>query len=107
MSNTSRRCGNITVDGVATNDNPHRRTLDTIVGPDGHEYMRRHHFDDHTRIHEILHDDPGRDLHDHPWDYTTTILQGSYREHTRTGHTDHHPGDILRRRELLDGPVVT
>lgn len=103
-----------TVDRVGDTVGPHQPRDDLIVAADGRHYMRRHHLDTHTRIHELLVDDPGRDYHDHPWDYTTRILHGSYREHTPAGTTDHHPGAVLHRRaeqphrlELLDGPVLT
>lgn len=33
------------------------------------------------RIHNILRSDEGRDFHDHPFDFTSVILRGGYREH--------------------------
>lgn len=103
--------------GWATNDPHHplkHLRLDTITNTDGIDYIRRHHITDNIRFHHILANDPDRHLHDHPWDYTTLLLEGSYREHTRDNITDHHPGDLLHRQaeqphrlELLDGPVLT
>lgn len=67
-----------------------------------------------ARVHEILGSDPGRDLHDHPWNFTSTILLGSYREVTPDGEHTFGPGDEIERRAIdphrlvvLDGPVWT
>jgi hypothetical protein len=35
-----------------------------------------------ARVHEILRSDEDRELHDHPWDYTSVILKGGYTEIT-------------------------
>ena len=54
------------------------------------------------------------DLHDHPWDYITTLLAGAYIEHTAEGATLYQaPVTLTRtaehahRLELPDGPVWT
>jgi hypothetical protein len=67
-----------------------------------------------ARVHEILASDPHRDLHDHPWDFTSTILFGSYRDITPEGERTFGPGDVIERRAtdlhrlvVLDGPVWT
>lgn len=36
----------------------------------------------HLRLHNILRSDKGRDLHDHPFDFISIILRGSYTEIT-------------------------
>lgn len=33
------------------------------------------------RVHHILREDQGRDMHDHPWEARTIILKGFYTEH--------------------------
>lgn len=35
-----------------------------------------------VRVHEILSSDRERDLHNHPWAYTSIVLRGGYFEHT-------------------------
>lgn len=67
-----------------------------------------------ARFHLILRSDPGRDLHDHPWDFTSVILRGAYTEVTHTGETTYRAGDVIVRRAedphrliLDDGPVWT
>jgi len=77
----------------------------------------------YVRVHHILRSDDDRALHDHPFDFTSLILRGSYIEHvpadpTRPGGPTvsqrYGPGSILRRRAedphrlvLPDGPVWT
>lgn len=96
---------------------------DTLHTADGQPYMRRYYpqgpgtptlGDTSIRLHHFLNSDPGRDLHDHPWDFTTTILNGTYIEHTPTGPIPRHTGDTIHhqaehphRIELTDGPVWT
>lgn len=59
------------------------------------------------RIHEILRSDDDRDLHDHPFAYTTIILKGGYWEETPVDPARpagerrrewHGPGSILQRK---------
>lgn len=82
------------------------------------------------RIHNILRSDEGRDVHDHPFDFTSIILRGGYIEHRlgcdclfRGGRTyeidpstcrEYTPGSIVRlkaeefhRLELHNGPAWT
>ena len=84
-------------------------------------YLRR--FDivrkeDHqnTYLHHILQSDKGRDLHDHPWDFSTFILWGSYIEHLPNGKSlkrgmfsfRRHNASWIHRLELInDRPVWT
>ena len=92
-------------------------TCDTLTDAAGNPYMRRYYLDAgrlNDRYHCILTNDPDPDFHDHPWDYTTTILNGSYREITPDGSATYTPGDAvfhratdLHRLEIIDGPVWT
>jgi hypothetical protein len=96
-----------------------RLPCDRLLDEAGEEYMRRWYLSGRTgpqeRFHKITADDPGRDWHDHPWDYTTRLLSGAgYIEHTPDGDVSYGPGDVLARRaealhrlELIDGPVWT
>lgn len=49
-------------------------------------------------LHEILHSDDDRALHDHPWDNTSHLLFGSYIEHTPDGAFKREAGDIVTRK---------
>lgn len=60
---------------------------DVII--DGELYMRRWFLkgrgtDSQWFLHNIRKPDKGRALHDHPWNFTTRILKGGYREQLRT-----------------------
>lgn len=86
------------------------------IGINGDVYMRRYYTRyDAVRFHEILRSDADRDLHDHPWDFTSVILEGSYREHTRSfWPMTYVPGAVLVRKatdlhrlEVVSGPVWT
>jgi hypothetical protein len=48
-------------------------------------------------LHEILHSDDDRALHDHPWDNTSMLLDGSYIEHTPEGIFERVAGSIVTR----------
>lgn len=55
---------------------------------DGDLYLVRYYLDgrgtDQQRfVHHIIRPDAGRELHDHPWDFTTRILMGGYVEDAR------------------------
>lgn len=49
-------------------------------------------------LHEILHSDDDRALHDHPWDNRTFVLEGGYIEHTPQGIFERKVGDIIERK---------
>jgi hypothetical protein len=49
-------------------------------------------------LHEILHSDDDRAMHDHPWDNTTIVLEGSYEEHTPSSVFQRAAGDVVRRK---------
>ncbi len=48
-------------------------------------------------LHEILHSDDDRALHDHPWDNTSVVLDGGYIEHTPEGVFERGAGDVVSR----------
>ena len=48
-------------------------------------------------LHEILHSDDDRALHDHPWPNTSMILSGGYVEHTPEGVFVRKAGDVIER----------
>lgn len=96
------------------------------IGINGDVYMRRYYTHwDAVRFHEIVRSDNDRDLHDHPWDFTSTILEGEYREHCpwsenveqmhkKTWSKLYKAGDVLVRKatdlhrlEVVSGPVWT
>jgi hypothetical protein len=54
------------------------------------------------------------DMHDHPWDYVTTLLSGAYVEHTPLGATWYQapctlvrPAEWVHRLELAESPCWT
>jgi hypothetical protein len=51
-----------------------------------------------VRVHVILRSDNDRALHDHPWNYVSVILKGSYVEVTPGGFKLRKPGSIAFRR---------
>ena len=52
-----------------------------------------------VRVHCVRTSDPS-DMHDHPWDYVTTLLHGSYTEVTEHGSTRYTaPCTLIRRAE--------
>lgn len=91
--------------------------FDSVLTPDGDEYMKRYYLPDigkgkHRRFHHILGSDPQRDMHDHPWDFTTRLVYGRYIEHTPNGSTTYtapctitHKAEQLHMLELPYGDV--
>ncbi len=49
-------------------------------------------------LHEILASDDDRAHHDHPWDNTSMILDGSYIEHTPEGSFLREAGSVVTRK---------
>jgi len=96
-----------------------RLPCDSLSGPDGAEYMRRYYTSGHpksrsARFHQIISSDPGRVMHDHPWDFTSRLLSGTYIEHTPQGTRTWTAPCVITRRaemphrlELPDGEVWT
>jgi hypothetical protein len=61
------------------------REPDLIIAPDGNPYLWRWHVTPakgpaNIYLHIQTNDDPERPLHDHPWDNTSVILAGGYKE---------------------------
>ena len=48
-------------------------------------------------IHRFLRSDAD-ELHDHPWDFATYVVEGSYKEHTFYGVTEREQGSLAFRR---------
>lgn len=76
------------------------RSPDVIIGDD---YLRRwwiapRNQGSNVYLHEILRSDDDHALHDHPWDWTTHILDGGYIEHTPEGTFERRSGDIISKR---------
>ncbi len=49
-------------------------------------------------LHEILHSDDDRAMHDHPWSSTSMLIDGSYIEHTPDGSYVRSAGDVVKRK---------
>ena len=49
-------------------------------------------------LHEILHSDDDRALHDHPWDNTSFLIDGSYIEVTPEGEFLREAGSLVHRQ---------
>lgn len=92
-----------------------------LIEQDGRPYMERFFMiggsaaapGSKARYHHILESD-SQDLHDHPWDFVSVILSGSYVESTTTSEVEFGPGSVLTRRAedlhrltLPNGPVWT
>lgn len=77
-----------------------QRTPDFVIGDD---YLRRwwivpRNEGCNVYLHEILHSDDDRALHDHPWDNTSMLLEGSYIEHIPEGSFERTVGSIVSRK---------
>ena len=76
-----------------------QRPPDFVIGDD---YLRRwwivpRNEECNVYLHEMLHSDDDRALHDHPWDNTSYMLDGSYTEITPAGSKLRVAGDIVTR----------
>ena len=66
-------------------------------------------------LHAIYKADQDKHLHNHPWDFTSVVLKGSYYEQTSLGNKKQYPGKINIRNgeehhkilELLSPVVYT
>lgn len=90
------------------------------IDQQGRTYMERHYLlgqpvtgGSTVRYHHILQSDT-RDMHDHPWDFISIILDGTYTETTPDAEQSYGPGSVLVRKAeqlhrltLTDGPVWT
>lgn len=101
------------------------REPDLVIAPDGNPYLYRWwvtppHGPSNVYCHVQVDDDPERPLHDHPWDNTSVILSGGYKEtispfpfdpsFATTSEFIRQKGDVIFRKapwphrlELLDG----
>lgn len=82
---------------------------DLTIAPDGKPYLHRWHLtprgrDGNSYLHVQVADDPERPLHDHPWDNTSYILVGGYREVIQAEPPNgpveefiRRPGDVIYR----------
>lgn len=75
------------------------RPADFVIGAD---YLRRWWVlprNDYCNVylHEFLHSDDDRALHDHPWASTSFIIEGRYIEHTPDGAFERNAGDVVTR----------
>lgn len=64
-------------------------------------------------LHAIYKADTDKHLHNHPWDFTSVVLKGSYIEQTPLGNKRQHPGKINVRNGAdyhkileMESPVV-
>ena len=96
-----------------------------ITGSDGSPYLVRYHllwtpwF--RVKLHHILRSDEDRELHDHPWNFTSILLWEGYHEvNSIPGHVGlpdwprrHRAGTVIRHkatdahRLILDAPAWT
>lgn len=59
------------------------------------------------RLHRILRADDAREhLHDHPFDFTSCILLGGYRERCEDGRVVEHPAGSIIRRKATDAHAI-
>lgn len=76
------------------------RKPDFVIGDD---YLRRWYVVPrnpfaNVYLHEILHSDDDRALHDHPWANTSVMIAGRYSEHTPEGCFVRAAGDVVSRQ---------
>ncbi|VWX56697.1 cupin domain-containing protein [Sphingorhabdus sp. 109] len=90
-----------------------QRDPDFIIGDN---YLRRwwvvpRNEQHNMYLHEILHSDDDRALHDHPWENISWLLEGEYLEHLPDGSVVHRkagdfvkrPATALHRLEIAEG----
>lgn len=94
---------------------------DMVIGDPRNPYLRRWHLREEgpsggLYLHQILRDDDDRALHDHPWDSSVFIIEGSYKELTaanpdgqlfEAGSYRHMSAETAHRLIVVDGPVWT
>lgn len=91
-----------------------------ILGPDDDVYMRRWYLErdgeakqGNVYLHETLRSDADIQMHCHPFDNMSIVLEGIVHEHTPDGVMRLVPGDIVvrratdRHRLMIDAPVKT
>lgn len=89
-----------------------------VLGPDGDPYLMRWWLEKDREqgsvyVHRMLRSDRDLELHDHPGDNLSIVLEGEMREHTLDGVVVRRPGDMVTRsadtphRIEIDAPLVT
>ena len=78
------------------------RDPDFIIGEVERPYIRRWWIVPRNQysnlyLHETLRSDDDRAMHDHPFDNTSVLIEGSYIEHTPAGVFTRHPGEVVHR----------
>lgn len=80
----------------------HGKPCFTIEGPDREPYLTRYylHKEDELKIyvHQFHRSDQDRDMHCHPWPFTSVILAGGYTEYVPGASRVCVPGDVVRRK---------
>lgn len=96
---------------------PNKRVIITNI--DGDPYLERiilktYETGEKDYLHIIYRSDDDRDMHDHPFAFSSKIIHGTYINHMKTGSVVYNPGMTNNMRaedahnlEVLDGPVVT
>ena len=94
------------------------RDIVKVVGGEPSLYLRRYFIfrterfpNNRIFLHFIARDDDDRDLHDHPWDFSSFILKGGYKEYLPGGEKRllfdfdfvRNPAEHTHRVELHDG----
>jgi len=93
------------------------RPADIVIGSD---YLHRWYVIPrnpfcNVYLHKFYRGDADPEMHDHPWDNRSYVLEGSYREQTPTGDFVRRSGDVIERKadalhriEVMGrGPVIT
>jgi hypothetical protein len=82
----------------------HLRRYDILKTVDGQArlYLRRFHIlkspDRGIKLHRIILSDLDRDMHDHPWNFVSIMLHGSYVEHTPQGSRRYIAPTVIRHK---------
>lgn len=79
------------------------RAPDVLIGPPEDPYLRRWWVIPRNRwfniyLHEMLHDDDDRAMHDHPWVNMSIVLSGSYLEQMPGGARERVRGSFVFRK---------
>ncbi|GMV81224.1 MAG: hypothetical protein AMXMBFR7_24080 [Planctomycetota bacterium] len=73
-----------------------------ITTPDGEPYLYRYTLlylpGFRLYLHRIFRADGDRHLHDHPWNFTSLVLKGGYREETPQGIFERRAGALIRHK---------
>lgn len=81
---------------------------DQVIGAPGNVYLKRWHLVRHdggnVYLHEFHRNDDDRALHDHPWAFSSFVLEGGYWEHSLLYEVTGRPEDQFKRRRVWYGP---